>query len=123
MEAAATATAGNKLIGTKKPHLADTTFKISLYASGGIVVLVLAAILLIMFNGGRAAFETFGLGFIWSAEWNPVTGVYGALPAITGTIITTSPPSKPAPCARRRANVRPARGWRASQRSKSALKT
>ena len=88
MEAAATATAGNKLIGTKKPHLADTTFKISLYASGGIVVLVLAAILLIMFNGGRAAFETFGLGFIWSAEWNPVTGVYGALPAITGTIIT-----------------------------------
>jgi phosphate transport system permease protein len=91
METAATAglaTAGKKLIGTKKPHLADTTFKISLYVAGGIVVTVLAAILLIMFLGGRAAFETFGLGFIWSAEWNPVTNIYGALPAITGTVIT-----------------------------------
>ncbi|MFT3725391.1 MAG: phosphate ABC transporter permease subunit PstC [Hyphomonadaceae bacterium] len=84
----AVATTGKTLIGSKKPHLADTTFKISLYTSGGIVVLVLAAILLIMFTGGRAAFETFGLGFIWSAEWNPVTNVYGALPAITGTVIT-----------------------------------
>src|SRR5262249_10719158 len=89
MEAAATAgTAGKKLIGTKKPHLADTSFKISLYVSGGIVVTVLAAILLIMFLGGRQAFETFGLGFIWSAEWTRVTGIYGALPAISGTIIT-----------------------------------
>ena len=88
MEAAATAgTTGKKLIGTKRPHFADTTFRISLYVAGAIVVLVLAAILLIMFMGGRAAFETFGLGFITSSEWNPVTGIYGALPAITGPVI------------------------------------
>jgi phosphate transport system permease protein len=41
-----------------------------------------------MFLGGRQAFETFGIGFIWSTEWNPVTSIYGALPAITGTLIT-----------------------------------
>jgi phosphate transport system permease protein len=84
----ATAEAGKKLIGTKKPHFADTSFKISLYVAGGVVVTVLAAILLIMFLGGRQAFETFGLGFIWSSEWNPVTSIYGALPAITGTLVT-----------------------------------
>jgi phosphate transport system permease protein len=85
MVAAATKT----LIGPRKPHLADTTYRISLYLAGGIVVAVLAAILLIMFLGGRQAFETFGLGFIWNSEWNPVTGVYGALPAITGTLVTS----------------------------------
>lgn len=76
------------LIGTRKPHFADNSFHISLYVAGGIVVLVLASILLIMFLGGRQAFETFGIGFIWSTEWNPVTSIYGALPAITGTLIT-----------------------------------
>ncbi len=76
------------LIGTRKPHLADNSFHISLYVAGAIVVVVLASILLIMFLGGRQAFETFGIGFIWSTEWNPVTSIYGALPAITGTLIT-----------------------------------
>src|SRR5690606_11788898 len=70
------------------PHLADNSFHVSLYLAGGIVVVVLASILLIMFLGGRQAFETFGIGFIWSTEWNPVTSVYGALPGITGTLIT-----------------------------------
>ncbi|HPI50105.1 MAG TPA: phosphate ABC transporter permease subunit PstC [Hyphomonadaceae bacterium] len=83
-----TTAATKSLIGTRKPHFADTSFKISLFAAGGIVVVVLASILLIMFLGGRQAFETFGIGFIWSTEWNPVTSIYGALPAITGTLIT-----------------------------------
>lgn len=80
--------AAKSLIGTRKPHLADGSYHISLLVAGGIVIVVLASILLIMFLGGRQAFETFGLGFIWSTEWNPVTSVYGALPAITGTLIT-----------------------------------
>ena len=70
-----TTAATKSLIGTRKPHFADTSFKISLFAAGGIVVVVLASILLIMFLGGRQAFETFGIGFIWSTEWNPVTSV------------------------------------------------
>jgi phosphate transport system permease protein len=82
------ATVENAPIGKSRPHFADTTFKISLHIAGAIVIAVLAAILLIMFIGGRQAFDTFGLGFIWSSEWNPVTQVYGALPAITGTLVT-----------------------------------
>ncbi len=54
MEAAATG--GKTLIGTKRPHLADTAFRISLYISGAIVLAVLAGILLIMFMSGRQAF-------------------------------------------------------------------
>jgi phosphate transport system permease protein len=85
-----TATAEAKpLAGAKRLHLGDSAFRISLYVAGGIVLVTLAAILIIMFNGGRKTFETFGLGFIWSTEWNPVTNIYGALPAITGTLVTS----------------------------------
>ena len=92
-------TAAKSLIGTRKPHLADTSFHISLFVAGAIVVVVLASILLIMFLGGRQAFETFGIGFIWSTEWNPVTSIYGALLAITGTLRPGNPET-PATAAR-----------------------
>ncbi len=35
------------------------------------------------------AFREFGLGFIFSTQWDPAANVYGALPAIAGTVITT----------------------------------
>jgi len=83
-------TPASAAIGTRQIHPADTAFRLSLHAAGGIVVVVLLSILAIMFVGGKLAFDTFGLGFIWGTEWNPVTQVYGALPAITGTLITSA---------------------------------
>jgi len=76
-------------LGRRRLHPADASYRISLHAAGAVVVLVLLAILVIMFVGGRQAFDTFGLGFIWGSEWNPVTQIYGALPAITGTVLTS----------------------------------
>ena len=83
-----TPTAKASLLGVRRLHAADTAFRISLHGAGAIVVIVLFSILAIMFIGGRQAFDTFGLGFIWGTEWNPVTQIYGALPAITGTLAT-----------------------------------
>ena len=81
-------TPASPAIGARKIHPADTAFRLSLHAAGAIVVIVLLSILAIMFIGGKLAFDTFGLGFIWGTEWNPVTQIYGALPAITGTLVT-----------------------------------
>lgn len=39
--------------------------------------------------GGRLAFETFGLDFITSSEWDVVGGSFGALVPIYGTIVTS----------------------------------
>ncbi len=36
------------------------------------------------------AWRAFGLRFLVSAEWDPVTDAYGALPAIVGTLLTTA---------------------------------
>ncbi len=70
-------------------HLGDAVFRTGLYVAASIVLITLFAILLIMLLGGWQAFQTFGAGFVTSPVWNPVKHIYGALPAITGTIITS----------------------------------
>ena len=59
-----TPAAHRPLIGLRRMHLGDTTFRISLFAAGAVVIIVLFSILAIMFAGGKLAFDTFGLGFI-----------------------------------------------------------
>ena len=82
--------AGNQTFLTRKGGVqwGDAVFKAGLTAAALIVLVTLAAILIIMFNGGRLAFETFGWDFLTSAEWDPVQDIYGALPAMTGTLVT-----------------------------------
>ncbi len=38
----------------------------------------------------RPAYEKFGLGFVTGKVWNPVTEIFGALPAIYGTLISST---------------------------------
>jgi phosphate transport system permease protein len=50
------------------------------------ILLALTAVLLLT---GSEAFRTFGTGFITGTDWDPVAGLYGALPYIVGTIATS----------------------------------
>ena len=47
-------------------------------------------ILISLFTGALPAIEKFGLGFLSSSEWNPVTEDFGALVAIFGTLVTSA---------------------------------
>jgi phosphate transport system permease protein len=58
------------------------------FAAFGSVAL-LVAIAFKVFDGSRLAFDTFGLSFVWSQVWNPVTNQFGALDFIYGTAITS----------------------------------
>lgn len=53
------------------------------------VLAMLAAIIGSLIYGGYPAIEKFGLGFLTSRSWNPVTHEYGALNAIYGTVATS----------------------------------
>jgi phosphate transport system permease protein len=55
-----------------------------------LVLVSLAAAALSMLWGGRAAFEKFGIGFLWSDEWDPVQEQFGALVPIYGTVVTSA---------------------------------
>jgi phosphate transport system permease protein len=52
------------------------------------VLILLAGIMLSMVIGGWPAFKAFGLGFITGSQWDTQADVYGAWPAIAGTLTT-----------------------------------
>ncbi|MDX2235183.1 MAG: phosphate ABC transporter permease subunit PstC [Hyphomonadaceae bacterium] len=70
-------------------HPLDVGYRVILYAAAAVILVTLGAILLILFDSGRVAFEEFGLAFVWTNQWNPVKDLYGAAPAIVGTLATS----------------------------------
>ncbi len=50
---------------------------------------MLAAIIGSLVMGAYPAFQYFGIGFLTSTEWNPITVQYGAANAIYGTLVTS----------------------------------
>ncbi|OBV38664.1 phosphate ABC transporter permease subunit PstC [Janthinobacterium psychrotolerans] len=53
------------------------------------VLIVLVGIIISLILESIPAFKTFGLHFIFSAEWDPVNDQYGALIPIIGTLVTS----------------------------------
>lgn len=51
---------------------------------------VVAGLALELLWGSRLSLRTFGLGFLWSTQWNPVTNQFGAAPFIYGTIVSST---------------------------------
>jgi len=72
-----------------RQRIADIAFRgtTQLFAIG--VLALLGAVMLALLIGSREAFQAFGLGFLWSQSWNPVKQVFGAMPAIYGTLLTS----------------------------------
>lgn len=54
-----------------------------------LVVGILIALVIVLNIRAIPAFKEFGWGFIGGTTWNPVTGVFGALPAIYGTLLSS----------------------------------
>lgn len=54
-----------------------------------IVIFLVVAIGYVIWVGSREARQTFGLAFLFQQGWNPVTGNFGALPAIYGTLVSS----------------------------------
>ncbi len=55
-----------------------------------LVAAILVAILIALLDEGSQALHTFGWGFLATTTWNPVTGKFGALVFIVGTLISSA---------------------------------
>ena len=53
------------------------------------VLLLVVAIIYELTKDAWPAIRKFGIGFLWSTEWNPPKERFGALPFIAGTLITS----------------------------------
>lgn len=69
--------------------LGDGIFKGLVMAAAIAIVVLLAALAVELIQGSSQSLSKFGLGFFTSTVWNPVTSVFGALPFVYGTILTS----------------------------------
>jgi phosphate transport system permease protein len=67
----------------------DKVFEWLTFGSAVLVVVLLLAVMVSLFVGAWPALAKFGPAFLWMQTWNPVKQVFGALPAIYGTIVTS----------------------------------
>jgi phosphate transport system permease protein len=70
-------------------NLADRVYAAVLLMMGLSIPLLFSFILYRLVAASWLAIQTFGLRFVTSAEWNPVTGDFGALPFIYGTVVSS----------------------------------
>lgn len=70
-------------------HRTDRFFLALVYASSALFVLIIAALLFELIGGSWLSIKSFGLSFLWTSAWNPVTSKFGALPLIYGTVVSS----------------------------------
>ncbi len=67
----------------------DSFFKTFCLACACIIGALMLGFFVQLFVNSSDAWCRFGLGFLWSSEWDPVAEEFGALPSIAGTLLTT----------------------------------
>ena len=55
-----------------------------------LVLLILGGVIVALVEGALPALRTFGIAFLFSDVWNPVTEKFGALAPIYGTLVTSA---------------------------------
>jgi phosphate transport system permease protein len=71
-------------------HIGDSAFKIITQISAITVLALLAGVIAALVHGSLPAWRAFGLDFLVTEKWNPVTEKFGALAPIYGTIVTST---------------------------------
>jgi phosphate transport system permease protein len=70
-------------------RIGDVAFRHLTRAAAIFVLILLGAVIVSLIDGSIPALSTFGLDFLTSQSWNPVTEKFGAAPAIYGTLVTS----------------------------------
>jgi phosphate transport system permease protein len=70
-------------------RLNDAVFRHMTRVAAIAVLVILGGIIIALVQGSLPALRTFGLSFIFTESWNPVTEKFGAIAPIYGTVITS----------------------------------
>jgi phosphate transport system permease protein len=68
----------------------DPVFRGVTASFAAVVLLFVAALGVVLWQKGHLALTTFGPSFLWSQQWDPVRGLFGALPSIYGTLVSSA---------------------------------
>jgi phosphate transport system permease protein len=70
--------------------IGDRVFRALTFLFALLVLLILGGVIVSLIAGAWPALRTFGLSFVVTEVWNPVTQQFGALAAIYGTLVTSA---------------------------------
>jgi phosphate transport system permease protein len=70
-------------------HTGDFVFKSVTFLFASLVLVLIVAMIVEMIRNSWLSITTFGVGFLFSNQWDPVKGEFGALPFIYGTIVSS----------------------------------
>src|SRR6266566_1200723 len=73
----------------QRQRLLDRAFQWATTGSAVLVLAILAGIIVSLFIGGWQALSAFGVNFLVTDAWNPVTERFGALVPIYGTLVSS----------------------------------
>jgi phosphate transport system permease protein len=73
----------------RRLRLGDAVFRSLTRSAALLVLLLLGGVILSLIVGSLPALSTFGLDFITTEVWNPVTEKFGALAPVYGTLVTS----------------------------------
>jgi len=77
-------------LALRRAGLGDRIFDGVLIAAAVSIPVLLAFFVFELYAGSREAIDRFGLGFITSSTWNPVTEEFGAWPLVFGTLLSSA---------------------------------
>ena len=69
--------------------IGDRLFKAILLAASASIPLLVGAIVYMMVDNSMPTIRRFGLGFLYGSEWRPSDEMFGALPFIYGTLVSS----------------------------------
>src|SRR5262249_40240583 len=70
--------------------IGDRIFNLVTLGLASVIILLLAGLAVVLLVTAMPAIHKFGLGFLTSTDWDPVNDVYGALPFIWGTAVSSA---------------------------------
>jgi len=75
--------------GLHTGQLPDRLFRYAMLACGLSVIAIVVLIVFELFQGSRLAINQFGFKFFIASDWDPVSGEFGALPFMYGTVVSS----------------------------------
>lgn len=72
-----------------KQNFGDLIFENLTRTLAFLVLIILVAIFIVLFNEAKPAIQEYGFDFITESKWAPNMEIFGGLPAIYGTVVST----------------------------------
>ncbi|HEV3155998.1 MAG TPA: phosphate ABC transporter permease subunit PstC [Candidatus Baltobacteraceae bacterium] len=73
----------------RRSLVSDRAFVLFIYLATLLFVATVLGLFAMLLLGSWTSIREFGFSFLWTSEWNPITGRFGALPMIYGTVVSS----------------------------------